>query len=126
MFSRILRQLVESVPGARGAIFCDEEGEAVETFGISGEKARNAREIDDFDLKVAGAQLAEPLDVARAMAAELLGRPLELCIRGKNETLLLHTLPDGYYLVLCLSPRALTGIGQEQLKLAASRVIREM
>lgn len=124
MFIRILQLLVEGIPGARGAVFCDGEGEAVQSFGFSG--PNSAASKDDYELKIAGAQLAEPLDIAGAEAAELLGNTLELCIRGKHETLLVHTLPDGYYLLVCLEPHALVALGQVRLREAARRVRQEM
>lgn len=124
MFDTILKALVKSVPGARGAVFCDGEGETVRCVGASGRAALDS--TDDYELRVAGAQLAEPLDIARGRATELLGNPVELCVRGRHETLLVRTLPDGYYLVLCLAPNALPAVGLARLREAAMRVRREM
>lgn len=47
-FYPILENLVSSVPGAVGAIFTDEEGEAIELFG----------DIEDYALQVVGAYSA--------------------------------------------------------------------
>lgn len=124
MFDSILQSLVESVPGARGAVFCDGEGETVQCVGASGRADPGSR--DDYELRVAAAQLAEPLDVACGRATELLGQPEEFCIRGRRETLLVRMLPDGYYLLLCLAPEAVTAVGLRQLREAAVLVQREM
>ncbi|HWT86841.1 MAG TPA: hypothetical protein VN177_13775, partial [Myxococcales bacterium] len=50
-FRRILTNLVERARGARGAVFCDQEGESVELV------IRDP-ELSEYDMKVFGAQLA--------------------------------------------------------------------
>lgn len=126
MFDGILQSLVDSLPGARGAVFCDSEGETVQSVGASGRSAPELR--DDFDLRVAGAQLATPLEGLRH-AAEL-GERAELCVTGSRETLLVRTLPDGYYLVLCLEPAAVgvtpAALAQRRLQDAAERIREAM
>ena len=123
MFDVILKELIDSVPGARGAVFCDPLGETVNAVGASGRTAPH--EQDDFDLRVAGAQLATPLELA-ARDNEHVGPILEATITGPRETLLVHLLKDGYYLVLCLEPRALSGLGRHRLRQVAARVDAEI
>jgi hypothetical protein len=124
MFDVILRDLIDSTPGARGAVFCDSEGETVNSIGASGQ--RNPQLRDDFDLRVAGAQLATPIDLARAHARQTIGLLQECVISGPHETLLVHILPDGYYIVLCMEPGALTSRAMHRLRGAAKRVVVEM
>ncbi len=124
MFDAILRELIEAVPGARGAVFCDNLGEAVNSVGASGRAAPS--ELTDFDLRVAGAQLATPLDLARAALATDYGALQECVIGGSHETLLVHLLPEGYYLVLCLEPGAITARGMFWLRQIAKRLAVEI
>lgn len=123
MYESLLRELLDRVPGARGAVFCDEFGEAVQALGTSGRSA--PFEVDDYDLKVAGAQLAEPLDVVGTTVREM-GRVRECTIRGERETLLVHTLPDRYYLVLCLAPHASAAVARERMRDVAAKLAREI
>lgn len=124
MFDVILRELIEATPGARGAVFCDSEGETVNSVGASGH--RNPNKLDDYDLRVAGAQLATPIDLTLANATETIGSLRECVIHGPQETLLVHILPDGYYLVLCLEPGSLTALAMHRLRHTAKRVAVEI
>lgn len=123
MFEEILHQLLLEVPGARGAIFCDPLGESVSCAGRTGEAAPDD---DDYRLKLAGAHLSLPYELAHTVAAQALGAPRELTLFGRGETLLLHALPDGYYVVLCLSPGALVSRGMERLRRTARRLAVEI
>jgi hypothetical protein len=124
VFDVILRELMESVPGTRGIVFCDSQGETVNSLGASGRDAPGL--LYDFDLRVAGAQLAEPLDLAQANARETLGSVRECVISGGSEIMLVHTLPDGYYLLMCLQPGALVARAMQHLRHTAKRVAVEM
>lgn len=124
MFDDLLRSLVASVPGARGAVFCDGEGEAVSAIGASGRREPEA--TGDFDLRVAGAQLATPLELAKRHGQAAIGAPCELVITGARETLLVKMLPDDYYLVVCLEPGALAARGLQRLRAVAEIVAREI
>jgi hypothetical protein len=120
MYDELLRALVDAVPGARGAVFCDSTGESVNAVGSSGRRAPGRR--NDFDLRVAAAQLAPPVD----RALQHLGALRELQVTGASETLLVNVLPEGYFVVLCLEPGALTARGWRQLRLAAGRLALEL
>jgi predicted regulator of Ras-like GTPase activity (Roadblock/LC7/MglB family) len=124
MFATILRELVDDVPGARGAVFCDGQGESVNAIGASGRHAPEM--VNDFELRVAAAQLATPLDLAQVRGHDSLGSLKECVIAGGRETLLVHMLPEGYYLLLCLEPDAQTGWAMQRLRAAARRVAVEI
>lgn len=115
---------MDSVPGTRGIVFCDSQGETVNSLGASGRHAPDL--LYDYDLRVAGAQLAEPLDLAQANASETLGMLRECVIAGGSEILLIHTLPDGYYLLMCLQPGALVSRAMQSLRHTAKLVAVEM
>ena len=123
MFEATLRPLL-SLPGARGVVFCDETGETVQAFGASGRSA--PEEADDFELRVTGAQFATPIDEVIHKARENLGVLREVLLRGTGESLLVHVLPDGYYLILVLSPEALTGPAFFMLRTVARQVATEI
>jgi hypothetical protein len=96
-FRRLLRTLVSRTKGARGAIFCDYEGEFVDL-------ALGDPLLSEYELKVCGAQLAATwltVDVnARTRGA---GGIVELRLACAGGTLLCNALPDGYYVVLVLA-----------------------
>ena len=123
MYDGMLRALVASVPGARGAVFCDPEGEAVSSVGASGRTSPES--LDDFDLKVTGAQLATPLERVE-QARDDLGALREMVVRGKKETLVVHSLKDGYYLVVCLAPSALASRALPASRKLASRLVADI
>lgn len=123
MFDPILQPLLE-LPGVRGIVFCDREGYTVHAFGASGRHAPEER--DDFELKVTGAQFATPLDQALQLARDGLGRIQECLLRGSAESLLVHVLPDGYYLILVLEAGAPTARAFQLLRVAAAQVATEI
>ena len=95
-FRRLLRGLVERTKGARGAIFCDYEGEFVDL-------AIGDPTLSEYELKVFGAQLtASWITLNSAASQRGAGGIIELRLACKNGTLLCNALPDGYYVVLVL------------------------
>ncbi len=91
-FTHILDEMVSSVHGARGAMFVDYEGEAVEVV---------SRDVPRYDLQVIGAYqglvLAELQRIcARMPCGELTGFKIE----WRHGTFFNCVLKDGYFLVL--------------------------
>jgi predicted regulator of Ras-like GTPase activity (Roadblock/LC7/MglB family) len=124
MLDEILRDLIDAVPGARGAVFCDPEGETISSVGASGRT--DQEKLDDYDLRVAGAQFATPLHLAMKNSGEVLGEFLECTIAGGREKILIHMLPEHYYVVLCLAPESLIGCGLHHLRTAAELLRSEI
>ena len=90
----MLHSLVERAPGARGAVFCDYEGEFVEL--VVRDPALSA-----YDMRVFGAQLTAAWFDLHARSGERgAGGLVELRVACAGGTLLCRTLRDGYYLVL--------------------------
>ncbi len=117
-FNYLLTNLLVDVPEAIGAIFLDDEGEAVEWV---------TRHNDPFDLKVEGAY--HSIFVRRLLAINQendLGPLRHFIIRGEALTSLTHTLPDGYYLVLILDRPAFLGQAILYLEHAAGVLTREL
>jgi deoxyribodipyrimidine photolyase-like uncharacterized protein len=112
-----------TTPGARGAVFCDPLGECVNCVGAAGRKSPGT--VDDFELRVTGAQLATAIDDALSKAVHSIGTAQELVVRGRFETLLVHVLKDGYFLVVCLEPDALASRAMQALRGTAQRLMQE-
>jgi hypothetical protein len=95
-FRRLLTALVERTPGARGAIFCDYEGEFVDL-------AIGDPTLSEYELKVFGAQLtASWITLNSAASQRGAGGIIELRLACAAGTLLCNALPEGYYVVLVL------------------------
>jgi hypothetical protein len=93
-FSSILADLVRRVPGTYAATLVDQEGETVDYAG----------KAEPFEMKVAAAHW-------RIVMNQILETPRFvdfkwLVSRGVKQSYILHTLPDGYALVLLLRRRA--------------------
>jgi len=99
-FKSLLNLLVESVPGAQGAIVADWEGEAVDQVGI----------MDDYDLKVIGAHKGVILHNMREVVDRLGDDQLEEIVitTRQAQTLILPVTKD-YYLVLTLDRSDMLG-----------------
>jgi hypothetical protein len=96
-FRRLLTTLVQRTKGARGAIFCDYEGEFVDL-------AIGDPTLSDYELKVFGAQLtASWITLGTAAATRGAGGVIELRLACAAGTLLCNALPEGYYVVLVLA-----------------------
>ncbi len=93
----MLSSLVERAPGARGAVFCDFEGEFVELV------VRDPA-LSEYDMKVVGAQMAAAWLNLHSSSVECgAGGMIELRIGCAGGTLLCRSLRDGYYLVLLVA-----------------------
>jgi hypothetical protein len=103
-FRALLQTLVDRVPGARGAIFCDGEGEHVELAHPAAPSER-AQPLSDYDLKICGAQMAATLlHLHDASAEHSAGELAELRVLSVGGVLLCRALAERYYLVLLLAP----------------------
>jgi len=116
----MLTALVGRVPGARGAVFCDHEGESVEL--VVADSA-----ISEYEMKVYGAQMAAPWMSGQALAKESGAGPLlELQANCAAGSLLCRALPDGYYVVLLLRAKAPAAPASFELRAAAEMISREI
>src|SRR3954468_23087500 len=115
-FRRVLTTLVKQARGARGAIFCDHEGESVELV------VRDAR-LSEYDMKVFGAQLAAAwLDLEADSSECGAGGILELRLWCAEGTLLCRSLREGYYVVLLVAKGAPSGPAAFLLRNAAGEM----
>ncbi len=120
-FQDILRQLLQSTPGAIGAVFLDQEGEAVEL------RAENVFDIGPEGLRAIGAYEGIFLsDLTRACERISAGTPQRLTIDFEHAKVLSCALKDGYYLVLVISGDASEGIAWQRLRACRERLRAEI
>lgn len=116
-FKSILRELVESVPHASGAILADWEGEAVEHHCL----------YDDFELKVLGAHkgiiLNQMKELHRAIPA---GELREAVITTARQHVIIGTIGPDYSLVMTLNQRAIVGLARYHFEHAVDRLKKEI
>lgn len=134
----IIQELCTKVPAAIGAIVCDFEGEAVVCArgraAAPVEAAARAREhvpraieltmpIEEFLMRLAG---AEPCGLIRMFEASGLRRGLgalaTLEIRYSNVEMLVHKLPNDFYLMLLLRRPAVTAEARRFVSEASDRL----
>ncbi len=119
-FHRLLKGLVERSPGARGAVFCDHEGEFVQL--VIQDQA-----LTDYDMRCYGAHLAATwLSLENGSTLWGAGGIVELKIDCDGGTLLCRALRDGYYLVLLLARGAATAPAAFEMRRVAEEVSREL
>ena len=93
----MLDELVASAPGARGAVFCDLEGEFVELVIAD-------RSLTDYDKKVYGAHMAAAwVNLQNNSTQKGAGAIVEMRLGCPGGTLLCRSLRDGYYVVLLIA-----------------------
>lgn len=117
MFKEILKKMVDAVPGARGAVFADWEGESVEHY-YSG---------PEYDIKLVGAHQGILLNIMGEVSTGcgLGGVRCMLVTTGKGK-LLVRPVKDGYYLAMLLGPSASGGLAMRAAETAAAELIDEI
>jgi hypothetical protein len=119
-FRRVLTTLVATARGARGAVFCDQEGESVELVVRGGG-------LSEYDMKVLGAQLAAAwLNLQGNSSESGAGGIVELRLCCAEGTLLCRSLRDGYYVVLLVAKGAPSARAAFLLERAAAEIEQEM
>ena len=126
-FRPALRELVLRAPGARGAVFCDGEGESVDLVVAEPQPAGCAG-LSAYDLQLTGAQVASAwLHLHVGSVERGAGRAVELRLRCDKGSLLCRVLREDYYLVLLLAPgRAPAAAAAFALREAAARLVADL
>jgi hypothetical protein len=118
-FQYVLTNLLVDVPEAVGAIFLDEEGEAVEW--VSSEAG------DPYHLKVEGAyQAIIKKHLAGSGIMNETGRLESYILQGRELVTLTELLPDGYYVVLVARRIGSLAVAQHHLRRAAQTIAGEL
>jgi predicted regulator of Ras-like GTPase activity (Roadblock/LC7/MglB family) len=120
-FQEILREMLESTPGAIGAVFLDQQGEAIELF------AERVFEIGWEGLRAIGAYEGIFLsDLKRVCERLSAGKPLRLTIEFEHAKVLSCDLKEGYYLVLVIAAGASEGIAWQRVHRCRERLRAEL
>jgi len=116
-FKTILKTLVESVPGATGAILADWEGEAVEQYCL----------FDDYELKLIAAHEGIVLERIREAHAFQPGmKPEDVVISTCTLHILAGVIGPDYSLVMTLDREAIIGKALYNFRRAISRLEKEI
>ena len=116
-FKTILRELVESVPGATGAILADWEGESVDQYCL----------YDDFELKVIAAHKGIVLSRLKEAHALLPGEePTDAVITAGDLHVLTGVVGPDYSLVMTLARGAVIGKAMYNFRNAVTRLKKEL
>jgi hypothetical protein len=116
----MLDELVAKAPGARGAVFCDFEGEFVELV------VRDPA-LTDYDMKVYGAHMAAAwTNLQNGSEERGAGGIVEMRLGCDGGMLLCRSLRDGYYVVLLVQSGTLSGPAAFALEQTAAQMTTEL
>lgn len=117
-FSHILKEMVQSIPGALGAIFIDWEGESVGEFSYQGEAA---------DIRILGAQWGVIYYLFQTRLEKLRQEELTMMmLRLAQQTIVVTRTTEIYLLVLSMSSEGSLAQAMEVCRRTSLRLRREM
>ena len=113
--------MLQSTPGALGAVFLDREGEAVELF------TERVFDIGADGLRAIGAYEGIFLSDLKRMCDRIGAGSVErLTIDFQHAKVLTCHLKEGYYLVLVIDHEAGEGMAWQQLSYCRERLLQEI
>jgi predicted regulator of Ras-like GTPase activity (Roadblock/LC7/MglB family) len=116
-FADILKNMVERVPGAVGAVFADWEGEPVDQFA----------HIPPLDIQLVGAHWGVVWNQATTrLGRHGLGAVEELLIEGERAIVLVRSVTDRYFVVLATRRDAHLATARRELLRGAEILRGEM
>lgn len=116
-FKEILRELVETTPGANGAILADWEGEAVEQYC----------HFDEFEIKLIGAHKGIILSRLRELhEAFPVGELHDLVITTEEQHHLVGAVGPDYVLVMTATRDALPALALQGLRRGVELLKKEI
>jgi len=116
-FHAILKELVDAVPDAVGAILVDWEGEAVQEYC----------HCDSYDIRFVGAHKGIILSRLRETHAESQGGEIEdVVITSERQVLLIGTVDPDYSLVLQTERTCPAGLARHHFNNALTRLKKEL
>lgn len=116
-FKAILRKLVETTPGASGAILTDWEGEAVEQYSLA----------DEFELKLIGAHKGIILNRMKEIQHRFLsGEVNEAVITTNTNHIIIGTIDEDYSLIMTLDRNVLVARAMRNFQVAIQSLKKEI
>lgn len=117
VFEEILREVVKAVPGAKGAIFIDWEGEAVDVYST----------IGNTNIRLMGAHWGIVYHHARAALKKIgQGGPQELVMNFSQLQVIIRRVTDDYVVIFTLRPGCHLGRALGVLDWAEEKLRAEM
>lgn len=114
-----MKELVESTPGATGAIFVDWEGEAVDQYAVN--------EEDLYHLKVIGAHKGVMLNLIHdAQKAAEYEAVRSVAVRMENYNVLMAPVKDGYFVAMTMTHDTVMGKARYCLAKTLEALKKEM
>lgn len=116
-FKRLLGKVVDHIPGAKGAILADWEGEAVDQYA----------RMDDYELKVIGAHKGIILDQLRELSPQLDGTlPKEIVVTSESLRTIIVPINEDYFVVLVTGRETVPSQAIHHLKLCCEELRKEI
>jgi predicted regulator of Ras-like GTPase activity (Roadblock/LC7/MglB family) len=116
-FKTIIRALVESTPGASGAILTDWEGEAVEQYSLA----------DEFELKLIGAHKGIILNRMKDIQQKLLsGDVLDTVVSTDTYHVIIGAIDQDYSLIMTLGKDSLVAKALREFRCAVKSLKKEI
>jgi predicted regulator of Ras-like GTPase activity (Roadblock/LC7/MglB family) len=117
LFKETLKKMVDVIPGARGAIFADWEGESVD-FHYPG---------PEYDIKLVGAHQGILLGLMNEVSNSCgMGEVRCMLVGTSRGKLVVRPVKDGYYLGVLLGPYANGGLAMRAVDEAAAELMDEI
>ncbi len=117
-FKAMMRELVNDVPGATGAIFVDWEGESVDNYSV---------DEDTYQLKVVGAYKGVILNIINEAQRSSGSGPVKcVIVKMENFNILMTPVKDGYHVVLVVENGSLLSRAAFRMEKIVHDLIAEM
>lgn len=117
VFGTILGQLIEALPGARGAVFADWDGETVD----------QAASGDPVEMSIFAAHWGIVFFLAKARFVKLgYGAPQQLHLHFGDELVLVRAVDDSYYMAVALPSDVNLGRALHEIERTRLRLREEM
>jgi len=116
-FKRLLGSVVDRIPGAKGLILADWEGEAVDQYS----------QMDDYELRVIGAHKGILLNHMRELAPQLdNSNPSEIIVTSEQFRTIILPVNAEYYVVLVTSRESCSSQAVHRLKECCDELRKEI
>ncbi len=116
-FKTLLKELVESTPGASGAILTDWEGESVEQYSLT----------DEFELKLIGAHNGIILNRLKDIQQKLMpGDIIDIIVSTDSHNVIIGAIDHDYSLIMTLGKGVLVARALREFRRAAKSLKKEI